>query len=47
YLSALLPFVSADMLAASQANANEFLSNKHDTNAYHLFLPDDAFIRKQ
>ncbi|MDR4434847.1 DUF3212 family protein [Bacillus tequilensis] len=47
YLGALLPYVNADMLKTSKANANAFLSQRHGNAVYHLFVPDEAFMKKQ
>ncbi|AOA53379.1 hypothetical protein ACVW1K_003304 [Bacillus subtilis] len=47
YLSTLLPYVTADMFETSKANAHAFLSRRHGNAAYHLFVSDDAFMRKQ
>ncbi|MHA6487113.1 YfmB family protein [Bacillus cabrialesii] len=47
YLGTLLPYVNADMLETSKANANAFLSRRHGNAVYHLFVSDDAFMRKQ
>ncbi|MCY8310678.1 DUF3212 family protein [Bacillus vallismortis] len=46
YLGALLPTVNSDMLETSKANANAFLSRRHGNAEYHLFVSDDAFMKK-
>ncbi|MCY9377158.1 DUF3212 family protein [Bacillus spizizenii] len=47
YLGTLLPYVNAEMLETSKANANAFLSRRHGHAVYHLFVSDDAFMKKQ